>query len=193
MSLWQITQLVQLDNQLPISYPFFCIHKFQYLPLIKCTESMVFFSLCCSSHKCSTNKMELCYLDGIVSSRAQSGIGLRRGVGNHWHLTSVKTNKVLKRPHTDYNNSSGITILPSCSSCTALLMSCSVILSTARLEVEIVENQSAMWLITVNTRAGHCRLLVWTVWFEWIYLGRWESRYSDRSNPAASNSCWNQA
>lgn len=101
--------------------------------------------------------------------------------GEVWAITDtwpqLSLYKVLKRPHTDYNNSSGITILPSCSSCAALLMSSSVILSTARLEVKVVENQSVMWLITVNTRAGHCRLLVCTVRFECIYLGRWESLF----------------
>ena len=95
------------------------------------------------------------------------------GITDTWPQLSLY--KVLKRPHTYYNNSLGITILPSCSSCAALLMSSSVILSIATVEGKIAENQSAMWLITVNIRAGYCRLLVCTVWFECIYLGRWKS------------------
>lgn len=56
-------------------------------------------------------------------------------------------------------------------------MSSSVILSTVRTEVEIVENQSVMWLITVNIKAGYCWLLVCRVWFECIYLGWWKSLF----------------
>ena len=101
--------------------------------------------------------------------------------GEVWGITDIwprlSLYKVLKRSHTDYNNSSGITILPSCSSSAAFLMSSSVFLSTVRIEVKVVENQSAVWLIAVNTRAGCCWLLVCTVWFECIYLGRWESLF----------------
>lgn len=132
------------------------------------------FSHCCSSYKCSTTKTELCYLFSIVSSRAGCKVVLASG--EEWWITDtwpqLSLYKVLKSPHTDYNNSSGITILSSCSSYAALLMSSSVILSTVCTEVNTVENQSAVWLITVNIRAGYCRLLACSVWFECIYLGR---------------------